>query len=91
MPDGSLFFVWRMRARGKNVESLRGRDESLLFFYHLFPYLFLHSIAGVTSLRMGEVFQRLELEFSFEEWRAGTVGWSLESAFSAVDMLVSTT
>ena len=73
------------------MESLRGRDETLLFFYIFFPIFFLHSIAGVTSLWMGEVFQRLELEFSFEEWRAGTVGWNLESAFSAVDLLVSTT
>ena len=68
-----------------------GGVTKLFSFLHLFPYLFLHSFAGVMSLWMGEVFQRLELEFSFEEWRAGTVGWSLELAFSAVDLLVSAT
>ena len=67
----------------------QGRDK--------FPYLFLTSfslsfslflIAGVTTLCMGEVFS-LELEFSFEEWRAGTVGGILESAFSAAGLHIS--
>ena len=75
---------------------LQGRDElsTLFYFSPLFPFFFtifsLFLIAGVTTLCMGEVFS-LELEFSFEEWRAGTFGWILESAFSAVDLLVSTT
>jgi len=64
--------------------------NSLIFFSPLFPYLFLFSFAGVTTLCMGEAFS-LELEFSFEEWRAGTVGGVLESAFSAVDLLISIT
>ena len=67
---------------GENVESLQGRAISLLFFSPLFPFLFLYSFAGVTTMWMGVDFQRLELEFSFREWRAGTVGgiWNQLSA-----------
>ena len=90
MPDGSLFFVWRMRACGKNVESLRGRDETLLFstsFSLSFSTFFRWCHVAVDGGGLSAFGTRA----SFEEWRAGTVGWSLESAFSAVDMLVSTT
>ena len=52
-PDARWFpvFVWRMRARGKNVESLRGRDETLPFFYIFFPIFFY--ILSLVSRRCG--------------------------------------
>ena len=40
-----------MRACGKNVESLRGRDDTLLFFYIFFPFLFY--ILSLVSHRCG--------------------------------------
>ena len=68
---------------GENVESLQGRDELSSLFLPSFSLSFsLFFIAGVTTMWMGVDFQRLELEFSFREWRAGTVGgiWNQLSA-----------